>query len=62
MREPQRRAGNTCWRGDLSVVRLELSVEDMLARRGRGAARGLGSLARGLRGLRWDWGQLTHGR
>ena len=48
------RAGSTCWRGDLSAVRLELSVEDMLARRGRGAARG-------PRGPRWGSGLVTRG-
>lgn len=61
MREPQGRAGSTCWRGDLSAVRLELSVEDMVAQRGRDAARGLDSLARRLWGPRWGGGLLTRG-
>lgn len=61
MREPQGREGSTCWRGDLSAGRLELSVEDILAQRGRGAALGLGSLARRLRGPRSSWGLLAHG-
>lgn len=58
-REPQGRKGSTCWRGDLSAGRLELSVEDMPVQRGRGAALGLGSLARRLRGPRSRWGLLT---
>lgn len=62
MRESPGRAGRTCWRGDLSAVRPELSVEDMLARRGRGAAPGLGSLAGRLRGPRWSWGLLARAR
>lgn len=59
VRQPQGRAGSTCWRGDLSAARLEPSVEDMLAERGRGAAPGLGSLAGRLRVPRWDEGLLT---
>lgn len=53
---------STCWRGDLSAGRLAaVSVEDMLARRGPGAARGLGSLAQRLRGPRSGRGPLTSG-
>lgn len=59
----QGRAGrSTCWRGDLSAERPGLSVEDMVARRARGAARGLGCLAGGLRAPRWGWGLLARGR
>lgn len=59
VRQPQGRAGSTCWRGDLSAARLGPSVEDMLAQRGRGAAPGLGSLAGKLRAPRTGWGLLS---
>lgn len=53
---------STCWRGDLSAGRLAaVSVEDMLAQRGPGAARGLGSLARRLRGPGSGGGLRTSG-
>lgn len=60
-REPPGRAGRTCRRGDLSAGRLELSVEDMLARRGRRASRALDSPAWRLWGPRWRCGLLTRG-
>lgn len=62
VRQPQGRAGSTCWRGDLSAARLEPSVEDMLSEWGRGAAPGLGSLAGKLRVPRWDEGLLISRR
>lgn len=61
VRQPQGRAGSTCWRGDLSAARLGPSVEDMLAQRGRGAAPGLGSRAGRLRAPRTGWGLLSGG-
>lgn len=54
------RLGRTCGRGDLSDVRLGLSVEDMVAR--RGAMRGSGSLGGRLRGARGRWGRRTRDR